>query len=66
MMDKALLKMDQKRPVQASLPDHSSSQLISRTDCGMKLASLEEVVAETFGASQSSIHSEPSLSELLK
>ena len=66
MMDKALLKMVKKPPVQASLLEHSHSQVISKTDCRMKLASLEEAVDEPFAASESSIRSEPSLGELLQ
>ena len=40
--------------------------MIPKVDYGMKLASLEESVAEHFGASQSSIRSELSLGELLQ
>ena len=40
--------------------------MIPRTDCGMKLASLEKSEAEPFDASESSINLEPNLSELLQ
>ena len=40
--------------------------MIPKTDCGMKLASLEKSEAEPFDASESSINPGPSLSELLQ